>query len=70
MPARRPGAGPLGGNGSRPAEVCCAMSALTGLDVLPFEERYLQEALKSRLKPELMELNLEAFSLGRESVKV
>jgi len=46
------------------------LGALTALDVLPFEERFLWETLKNRLKPELLELNQKAFVLGKEAVSV
>lgn len=46
------------------------LGALTALDVLPFEERFLWETLKNRLKPELLELNQKAFVLGKEAVRV
>ncbi|MBW2408321.1 MAG: indolepyruvate oxidoreductase subunit beta [Deltaproteobacteria bacterium] len=46
------------------------LGALTALDVLPFEEKFLWETLKSRLKPELIELNKKAFMLGKEAIRV
>jgi len=45
------------------------LGALTALDVLPFEEKFLWEVLKSRMKPELLELNQKAFEQGREAIR-
>lgn len=45
------------------------LGALTALDVLPFEEKFLWESLQSRLNPEFMELNQKAFTLGKTAVR-
>jgi len=46
------------------------LGALTALDVLPFDEKFLWESLKSRMKSELLELNQKAFTLGKKAVMV
>ena len=45
------------------------LGALTGLGVLPFEERFLWETLQSRLSPEFMALNQKAFTLGQAAIR-
>jgi indolepyruvate ferredoxin oxidoreductase beta subunit len=44
------------------------LGALAALDVLPFGEEFLWETLQSRLRPELMELNQKAFTLGKAAI--
>ena len=45
------------------------LGALTGLGVLPFEERFLWKTLQSRLSPEFMALNQKAFTLGQAAIR-